>query len=106
MPNPQLLIQKTTATLASDPDWIPVVTAGINYCASQVSANSAKLQSSLKGDQINGKTVCSPVSAYMLGCMFTYEFRKCPSKKFTATNPNCKTLQSFFEQCPTPQINN
>lgn len=107
VPNPALLIASITRTLSSptDREWIPVVTAGINYCSGQVNANVAKLRASLKGDTPNGKTICATNSAYMLGCMFTYEFRNCPQTLWNPTkNQGCNDLKDYFNQCTTPLI--
>lgn len=103
-PNAQMLIQKITGALSTDPDWIPVTTAGINYCVLQLNSNAPKIKASLKGDQPNGKTVCSGNSAFFLSCLFTYEFRNCPIKKWT-NDTKCNELKGYFNQCPTPQIN-
>lgn len=105
VPNAQVLTEKATTILASEPVWIPVVTAGINYCVAQVTANATKLKTSLKGDQVNGKTICSPTSAFLVGCMFTYEFRNCPTSMWNADDTKCNELKAYFNQCPTPQIN-
>lgn len=91
--------------MSSDPEWIPVVTAGINYCVSQVTANAAKLKGSLKGDRVNGRSICSSTSAFLAGCMFTYEFRNCPGKMWNSSDTQCSELKNYFNTCPTPLIN-
>jgi hypothetical protein len=103
-PNPQKLIAKATGALAATPEWIPIVTAGINYCLNQLSVNMQAIKTSLKGEQINGKDICSPSAAFFYGCMFTYEFRNCPVKMWTGSK-ECNDLKTYFNQCPTPQIN-
>jgi hypothetical protein len=103
-PNPQKLIQKATAVLGPSSEWSPVVTAGINFCMNQMSSNLTAIRNSLKGDVINGKSVCSPAAAYFFGCMFTYEFRNCPGKFWNGTR-ECNDLKTYFNLCPTPLLN-
>nr|QGW50682.1 odorant-binding protein 18 [Propsilocerus akamusi] len=106
LPNAPNLIKSCTASLAGNQDWIPVVTAGINYCIKQTTDNANKLQQSLKNDKIDGTKICSPSSAFMIGCMFTYEFRNCPAKYWNQQkNPACNELKDYFTSCPTPTIN-
>lgn len=116
VPNPQVLIQKTTAVLSAarpsttgstvgNIDWIPVVTAGINYCATELSKNSDKIKNSLKGDRVDGKSICSATGAFFLGCMFTFEFKNCPATKWNKNDSKCNDLKNYFIQCPSPQIN-
>lgn len=100
-----LLTQSISSQLASDQKWIPSVTAAINYCSDQVNFNAVKIKASLKGDQVNGKTICSSTSGFMLGCMFINEFRNCPEKTWnTNKDAKCNDLKDYFDQCRTPLL--
>ena len=102
--NQQRMIAKSAGILGSSSEWVPVVTAGINFCLNQMATNTQAIKNSLKGEVINGKDVCSPSAAYVFGCMFTHEFRNCPAKMWNNTK-ECNDLKTYFNQCPTPQIN-
>lgn len=105
--NPRVLIERmTTALKQNQQEWTPVVTASVNYCLGQVNQNAEKLKSSMKGEVADGISICSPTSAFFLGCTHAYEFRNCPGRLWNPEkDPKCNDLKRFYDQCPTPLMN-
>jgi hypothetical protein len=103
-PSPQKLIELARAGLGTLNEWLPAVTAGIEFCNKQMISNMSAINESLKDDVIDGKTVCPTTAAFLFDCMTSYELRNCPATYFNDTE-ECKDLQKHFVQCPAPLLN-
>ena len=55
-------------------DWGTTVHAGIDFCAAKANEKKNLFTARLNGVKADGINICSPYSAFLLGCMHSYEF--------------------------------
>lgn len=102
--NVQALKNSASATLtsASQTKWIPIVNEAIDFCNDLTTKNSDRIKQSLKGQNVDGRVICSPVPQFMGSCIYFRQISKCPFKG--QQSAQCSQLQQFYERCPTPPL--
>ncbi len=86
--------------------WLPVITAGINFCYQSAYNNYALIMNGTNSSYFDGINYCSPYSGYFLKCLFSFEYRECPNIAGSfSQSTRCSDLLSYFRACPTPPLN-
>lgn len=97
----------TTLTGAGQTKWIPAVNEAIDFCNDLTSRNSQRITQSLKGKQVDGQNICSPVPQFLGSCIYFRMISTCQFKNQQSSQQaqqQCNQLQEFYKKCPTPPL--
>ncbi|XP_055686050.1 uncharacterized protein LOC129791738 [Lutzomyia longipalpis] len=49
----------------------------------------------------SGRKFCNPMAGYLMGCLHSYLFQKCPESLWT-NSQECRDVMAYQERCPMP----